>query len=559
MRRFPQSTGLLAISQGRHVGFSRARRCYSTSPSPNAHPKRAQNGFGLVGVVAATAAVTALLTAGIISKRTEPLSKPVMERSGHKQLVGPRYADEKTTLKALEEIKASIKGISVSLDPDDLESHGYAEWSASNIPERPFAVVMPTTTEEVSTIAKICTKYKVPMIPFGAGSSVEGHFTAPFTGLSIDLSKLNKIVSLNADDMDVVVQPGVNWVNLNDQIKESGLFLPLDPSPTAHIGGMVATNCSGTNAMRYGTMKDWVVNVTVVLADGSVIKTRRRPRKTSAGYNLTGLFVGSEGTLGIITEVTLKLAVIPSSYGVATTTFPSVKEAAAAASKLIRRGIPLAALELMDDVQMQVINKTGGAGGRMWAEKATLFIKFSGSTESAVKDNMEQAQEISKAYGGADFELAKSQEEMDSLWAARKQALWAMLALREEGTEIWSTDVAVPLSRMAEIIDHSKENSSKLGLFSSVMGHVGDGNFHQAVMYDPRNAKQTASVKKCVDDMVDMALEMDGTVSGEHGIGIGKKHCLEKELGPDTIAIMRSLKQTLDPHCLLNPGKIFEN
>jgi D-lactate dehydrogenase (cytochrome) len=445
----------------------------------------------------------------------------------------------------------------VSLDPDDVESHGYSEWSTANIEKRPVAVITPTSTEEVSTIAQICTKYKVPMIPFGAGSSVEGHITAPFTGLSIDMSAMNKILSFNEADMDIVVQPGVNWVSMNEEIKPSGLFLPIDPSPTAHIGGMVATNCSGTNAMRYGSMKDWVVNLTVVLADGSVIKTRRRPRKTSAGYNLNGLFTGSEGTLGFITEVTLKLAVLPSHFGVATTSFPSVKRAAEAASEMMRRGISLAALELMDETQMRVINQTGGAGGKLWPERTMLFMKFSG-TEAAVADSMSKTRSIAEAHDGTDFEMTASKEAMESLWSARKQALWAMLAVRPEGTQIWSTDVAVPLSRMAEIIDYSRHNASQLGLFSSVLGHVGDGNFHQVVMYDPKNAQQTAAVRRCVDDMVDKALAMEGTVSGEHGIGIGKKHCLMKELGEGTINTMKTLKRSLDPHNLLNPGKIFD-
>lgn len=263
---------------------------------------------------------------------------------------------------------------SVSFDEDDLETHGFSEWSTSNTIQRPVAVVSPRTTEEVSMIAKICHEHNVPMIPFGAGSSVEGNFTTPFSGISIDLSRMDQVIALHEDDMDVTVQAGINWVTLNEAIAQHGLFLPLDPSPTARIGGMIATNCSGTNALRYGTMKDWVVNLTVVLADGSIIKTRRRPRKTSAGYNLNSLFSGSEGTLGIITEATLRLATIPTHFSVAIAVFPTVHDAAAAASKMIRNGIPLAALELMDEVQMKVINQNGGAGGRKWEEAPTLRL-----------------------------------------------------------------------------------------------------------------------------------------------------------------------------------------
>ncbi|UDD65777.1 hypothetical protein AFCA_012947 [Aspergillus flavus] len=395
------------------------------------------------------------------------------------------------------------------------------------------------------------------MIPFAGGSSVEGNFVAPYSGLTIDFSDMKRIISFHPDDMDVVVQPGVNWVDLNKLLKNSGLFLPLDPSPTALIGGMVATNCSGTNAVRYGTMKDWVVNVTVVLADGNVIKTRHRPRKTSAGYNLTSLFTGSEGTLGMITEITLKLATIPEKQSVAVATFPSIREAAATASKIMRTGIQIAALEMMDETQMMVINKNGGAGGRLWEEKPTLLFKFSG-TQRAIEEDVERVRTISSQHSGENFEFAKSEEEMNSLWAARKESLWAMLAARPEGTQIWSTDVAVPLSRMAEIIDLSKKESGQLGLFSSVLGHVGDGNFHQAVMYNPSDPEQKQSVRDCVLAMVHRAVEMEGTVSGEHGIGLGKKECLLEELGPETVGVMRTLKRSLDPHCLLNPGKIFD-
>ncbi|KAL6401625.1 D-lactate dehydrogenase (cytochrome) [Ilyonectria robusta] len=381
----------------------------------------------------------------------EPIPRWKTPETHHRPSARTKYADITTTMKAVGEIRERLGEDGVSVDKDDLEDHGFSEWSTSNTEVRPIAIVHPKTTEDVSAIAKICTHYKVPMVPYGAGSSVEGNFSSPYAGICVDVSSMDKIVAFHPEDMDVVVQPGVNWVNLNDKIKDTGLFLPLDPSPTALIGGMVATNCSGTNAMRYGTMKDYVVNLTVVLADGSVIKTRHRPRKTSAGYNLTALFTGSEGTLGIITEVTLKLAIVPESFSVATATFSTVKDAADAAFKMMRRGVPLAALELMDDVQMKVINLSGGAGGRIWDEAPTLFLKFSGS-EKTVEDSTRLAQEIVQSNGCHSFVSATTEEQMQSLWSARKQALWASLAARPEGTQIWSTDVAVPLSRMAELI-----------------------------------------------------------------------------------------------------------
>ncbi|UNI14965.1 D-lactate dehydrogenase (cytochrome) [Purpureocillium takamizusanense] len=468
-----------------------------------------------------------------------------------------RYADRQTTLQAVSEIRRALGDDAVSTDDDDVEQHGYSEWSTSNTDARPVAVVRPASTEHVAAVARICSRYRVPMVPYGAGSSVEGNFSAPFSGVCIDLSAMDRIVAFHPDDMDVVVEAGVNWTRLNEAIKPSALFLPLDPSPTALIGGMVATNCSGTNAAKYGTMKDYVINLTVVLADGTVVRTRNRPRKTSAGYNLNGLFAGSEGTLGIITEVTLKLVNVPSAFSVATSTFATIREAADAASAMVRGGVPVAALELMDDVQMKVVNKNGGAGGRMWDELPTLFIKFSG-TENTIKDSVLQARRVAESHKCRSFESAETIEQMDSLWSARKQALWASLAIRPEGTQIWSTDVAVPLSRLGDIIETSRENASRLGLFNSILGHVGDGNFHQMIMYNPADASQTRAVGDCVDAMVNKALELEGTVSGEHGIGLGKKHCLAKELDPSTIGVMKALKEALDPHWLLNPGKVFD-
>jgi len=394
------------------------------------------------------------------------------------------------------------------------------------------------------------------MIPFSGGSSLEGHFSAPYGGMSIDFSNMDRIVEFHESDMDIVVQPAVSWMDLNETIKESGLFFPVDPGPSAKVGGMVGTNCSGTNAVRYGTMKDWVVNLTVVMADGTVIKTRRRPRKTSAGYNLTSLFVGSEGTLGLVTEITLKLAVIPQETSVAVVTFPTIRDAAAAASQVMRSGVPVAAMEVMDEVQMYVINKSG-VTKRKWKEAPTLFFKFSG-TKAGVRENIDTVQGIVGHHRSGKFEFARDAEEQRTLWSARKDALWSMLALREANGEIWSTDVAVPLSRLADIIDLSKKELDELGLFASILGHVGDGNFHESIMYDRRKPEEVARVEKCVHDMVDRALEMEGTCTGEHGVGMGKKEYLIKELGPSTIEVLRSIKKALDPLWLLNPGKIID-
>ena len=396
----------------------------------------------------------------------------------------------------------------------------------------------------------------MPMIPYSGGSSLEANFSAPHGGMSIDFVNMDQIVAVHEDDLDVVLQPSVQWMQLNEAIKDTGLFFPVDPGPSARIGGMVGTSCSGTNAVRYGTMKEWVINLTVVLADGTIIKTKRRPRKSSAGYNLTGLFVGSEGTLGLVTEITLKLAIIPQQTTVGVMTFPTIRDAASAAAKVMRAGVPIGAMEIMDEVQMNVVNRAG-ATGKIWKEVPTMFFKFSG-TKAGVRENIDLVKAIAKAHKGGDFEFARSDDEAKRLWSARKEALWSMLALKTDGQEVWSTDVAVPLSRLPDIIEVSKREMDSLGLFASVLGHVGDGNFHGSVLYDATNPMERAKVEKCLHDMVERALEMEGTCTGEHGVGLGKKASLLQELGAETIGVMRAIKKALDPHWLMNPGKIFE-
>ncbi|WDK12784.1 glycolate oxidase [Colletotrichum graminicola] len=486
------------------------------------------------------------LLAGYLLGRSAASAPNAASRS---KLSRVNFANRGQMLRAADEISEALGEDAVSFDEDEIELHGHSDWSTSNSSGRPVAIVYPRTTEDVSRIAKICNRHSVPMVPFGAGSSIEGSFSSPYSGICIDFVHMDKIIAFHPDDMDVVVQPGVNWVTLNRTIQDSGLFLPLDPSPTAMVGGMVSTNCSGTNAFRYGTMKDWVVNLTVVLADGRVIKTRRRPRKNSAGYNLTSLFVGAEGTLGMVTEVTLKLAVAPQDTGVAVVSFPTIDEAARAATRLIRSGVQLGALEFMDEVQMRVINRHGSEAVRKtaWDESPALFLKFAGTTEG-IKGDIARVKEMAQPFKPRKIFFARNKQEEADLWAARKEALWTMTSIKPEGYALWSTDVAVPISRLAEIINLSKEDSGKLGLFASVIGHVGDGNFHQAVMYDPNDEAQRASVAKCVRVMMSRALEMEGTVSD----------CLVDELGDDAIDLMKTLKQSVDPKWIMNPGKVFD-
>lgn len=353
-------------------------------------------------------------------------------------------------MQAIAELRADLGEDAISTDDDDLHEHGYSEWSTVNAERLPVAIAYPRSTEDVSKIAKVCYKYRMPMVPYAAGSSLEANFSAPYGGMTIDFAFMDRILELHKEDMDVVVQPSIGWMQLNSEIADSGLFFPVDPGPSAKIGGMIGTSCSGTNAVRYGTMKDWVINLTVVLADGKVIKTRRRPRKTSAGYNLTGMFIGSEGTLGIVTEATLKLAPIPDETRIGIVTFPTIRDAAAAAMDVMRKPVHVQALEIMDEVQMNVINRVG-ATGRVWKEEPTLFFKFSGTT-AQIADNIANTKAIAENNRSTSFEFAKDEQEGHKLWSARKESLWAFLALREGEGDVWSTDVVVPLSRIPDLI-----------------------------------------------------------------------------------------------------------
>ncbi|KAL2065405.1 hypothetical protein VTL71DRAFT_3075 [Oculimacula yallundae] len=513
-------------------------------------------GFSVLALMAASAVGAGVL----VGWKGEGRKDREREYSNATKFVRPAYANLNDMESAIKEIRqATGDEDTISTDPEDLRAHGYSEWSSTNIDSLPVAVAYPKNTAEVSQIAKICSKYRLPIIPFSGGTSLEGNFSAPYGGVSVDFAYMDQILDFHEEDMDIVVQPSVSWMDLNEELarRKSGLFFPVDPGPSAKIGGMVGTNCSGTNAVRYGTMKDWVINLTVVLSDGTVIKTKRRPRKTSAGYNLNSLFVGSEGTLGLVTEITLKLAVVPQEFSVAVVTFPSIRDAAAAAASVMRAGVQVAAMEIMDEVQMKVVNLSGSTAPRKWKELPTLFFKFSG-TKASVKENISMVSAIAKTHRGGVFEFAKDAKEQKLLWSARKESLWSMLALRKEGSEVWSTDVAVPFSRLADIIEVSKKEMDDLGLFASILGHIGDGNFHESIMYDSRVPGEKEKVERCVKNMVQRALDMEGTCTGEHGIGIGKKEALLMEVGKDTLGVMKSIKQALDPYWIMNPGKIVD-
>ncbi|KAI4154755.1 MAG: hypothetical protein LQ340_001470, partial [Diploschistes diacapsis] len=392
----------------------------------------------------------------------------------------PEHNVDKTNMQAAWTEMVEVVGKeNVSTDDADMEMHAGSEWSSySPKPhERPFLVARPSTTQEVSDIVKICHKRRIPMTAYSGGTSLEGHFAPTQGGICVDFSRMNKIVTVHKEDLDVVVQPAVGYVDLNEELAKVGLFFPPDPGPGAMIGGMVGTGCSGTNAYRYGTMKDWVLSLTAVLADGTTVTTRQRPRKSSAGYDLTRVFIGSEGTLGLVTEATLKVTVVPQNPSVAVASFGSVREAANCVFKVVGDGVPIAAVEILDDAQMQCINDTRSTS-KKWKEAPTLFFKFAG-TPSGVKEQIAAVQKLAKQAGSKSFEFAKSKDEADELWSARKEALWSVMSKRRDDSDhVWTTDVAVPISRLPLIIEQTKEDMDSSGLYGTIVGHVGDGNFH---------------------------------------------------------------------------------
>ncbi|KAK6906982.1 hypothetical protein I203_100971 [Kwoniella mangroviensis CBS 8507] len=471
----------------------------------------------------------------------------------------PRYGSHKDYQDAIKELteyfKAKGKEDKVSTDDDDLRSHGISDWSYHPA-KKPTVVVWVESTEEVQHVVKIAQRYKVPITPFSGGTSLEGHFSSPFGGISLDVSFMDKVLKVSESDGDVVVQPGVKWEDLNAYLAKENmpLFFPLDPGPGATIGGMVGTGCSGTNAVRYGTAKaEWFLNLTVVLPSGEVIKTRQRARKSAAGWDTTKLFVGAEGTLGIVTEATLRLApLLPTKCAVVN--FPGVEEAVQAATEVVNAGFPVQCVEYLDSRTIDAINK-GGMVKKAYPTADTLFFKFQGS-DSAMSEISKNVLSVVKKHGGKNFEFSKNDEEARSLWEGRKAALWSVLALKD-GAKVWTTDVCVPISRLPRLVRETAEDFEKRGITACHFGHVGDGNVHSLALFT--NDEELAVVEHAVHDMVERAIRLDGTCTGEHGVGIGKIGYLPLELGDGTVNLMETVKRTLDPHNLLNPGKIYPN
>src|SRR3954465_816893 len=428
------------------------------------------------------------------------------------------------------------------------EQHGnILTWIANQPPD---AVVFPQSTDDVQDAVRICAQHKVPVVPFGTGTSLEGHINAPFGGVTIDFRDMNRILAVHAEDLDCVVEPGVTRKQLNEYLRDQGLFFPIDPGADASIGGMSATRASGTNAVRYGTMKDNVLALKVVLANGKMISTARRAKKSSAGYDLTRLFVGSEGTLGVITEVTVKLHGIPEAISGGICPFPSVEAACNAAIATIQSGIPVARIELFDELQVKACNVYSKL---TLPETPLLFLEFHG-TEAGVKEQSERFGEISADLGGGPFTWTTNTEERTKLWQARHDAYWAVIGLRP-GAKAFATDVCVPLSRLAECVTETQRDIQEHKMLAPIVGHVGDGNFHTSVLLDMDDPAEVATAKAFSERLVERALAMEGTCTGEHGVGQGKMKYLAAEHG-GALDTMRAIKHALDPQDLMNPGKI---
>lgn len=449
----------------------------------------------------------------------------------------------------LEELRA-IAGAGFTTTDAVRDHHSRGEsHHAAHLPD---AVVFPESNEAVQAVVRACSRHRCPVVPFGAGSSLEGHVNPIHGGVSIDLTRMNKVLRVNVDDLDATVQAGVTRKQLEKHLRSTGLVFHLDPGADATIGGMTATRASGTTAVRYGTMREAVLGLTVVLADGRVITTGGRARKSSSGYDLTRLFVGSEGTLGVITEITLRLHGRPEAVASATCAFEDIEQAVQTVITTIQLGIPVARIELLDDVQVDAVNRFSKTS---YPVKPTLFFEFHGLTDLDVTEQAKAVGELAEQHGGTGFARAVSPEARAALWQARHDAYYAALAMRP-GRRGWTTDACVPISRLAECIVQTKADIAASSLVAALVGHVGDGNFHMIFPVNPDDPAEIAEAERLTDRLVERTLAMGGTCSGEHGVGIGKMKFLRQEHG-EGLDVMRAIKQTLDPHDIMNPGKLI--
>ena len=448
----------------------------------------------------------------------------------------------------LSELRAVLGG-GLSTSTSEREHHSHDE--SHHRGPLPDAVAWCESTDEVAALLQICSRHGVPVVPFGTGTGLEGGVVATHGGVAVNLSRMNRILRVSSDDLDATVQAGVTRVELNDHLGQSGLFFPVDPGADASLGGMAATRASGTNAVRYGTMRENVLGLTVVLSDGRVLRTGGRARKSAAGYDLTRLFVGSEGTLGVITEITVRLFGLPEHVVAAVCGFPQIREAVDAVIRILQCGILVARMELLDDVMVDAVNRYSGLD---FVAQPTLFFEFHGAPLS-VDEQVEEVREIVRELGGSDLRKAERREDRSAMWKARHDALPAAKALRP-GAHTWSTDVCVPISRLADCIVETKEDIVVSGLLAPIAGHVGDGNFHLAFVLDLDDADEMGRATALHERLVARALAMEGTCTGEHGIGLGKQGFLRDEHGLG-VEVMREIKAALDPAGILNPGKVF--
>ena len=429
----------------------------------------------------------------------------------------------------------------------------YARGEDTYDPVLSQAVVFPESNEEVSKVLKLCNEYKIPVVPFGTGTSLEGNVLGNENGITISLEKMNKVLSVNAEDFDCRVQANVTRKQLNEHLREDGVFFPIDPGADAALGGMASTSASGTMAVKYGTMRTVISGLTVVLPNGDIVKTGGRTKKTSAGYNLTNLFIGSEGTLGIITEVQLRLSPIPESIMSAVCQFPNLESAVLTAQEVIQYGIPIARSEMLNKDQMDLVIKYSKL--KDYSVLPTLFFEFHGSEQSN-KEFIKIVEELSKNNSGSDFKWAETLEDRNKLWQARHDCYYSVKS-QGNNFRVYSTDVCVPISNLVECINFTEEEIKKLGLKAPMVGHVGDGNFHAIIGYDPNKDGEYEKIRTLSNKLIDKTLELEGTITGEHGIGLHKKAYLLKERS-DNIPLMKSIKRSIDENNIMNPGKIFD-
>ena len=448
------------------------------------------------------------------------------------------------------ELVAALGPEQVSVTEAVRAQHGVGESYHPAAP--PDLVVWPRSTEEVVAVVDRCRAHGVPIVPFGAGTSLEGHVAALHGGVCLDMTRMNRILRLSLEDMDVSVEAGVTRKQLDARLRPEGVFFPVDPGADATVGGMVATGASGTTTVRYGAMRENVLSLTVVTAQGRVVRTRSRARKSSAGYDLTRLFVGSEGTLGVITEATLRVYPTPEAISSAVCSFPSLEDAVACVIRTIQLGVPVARIELLDDVQMDAVNRRSGLA---YPVAPTLFLEFHGSP-AGVAEQSEEVKRIAADLGGGDFAWATSEEERRRLWEARHASYEASLALRP-GAKGFVTDVCVPVSRLAQCVAEARAGVEEAGLLAPIVGHAGDGNFHVCVLVDPGDPEELARVQEFGERLARRAIELGGTCTGEHGVGYGKAHLLELEHGAEGVELMRSVRAALDPDGIMNPGKVL--